>query len=438
MSWKPVGRHAEPCLRTNRPNDDRPIAMTDSTKIRAADRYHGLDFVRASMMMLGVVLHTALVYQENWWIYQDPDRVSWAGGLVSMIHVFRMSTFFVMAGFFGAMLYERRGTLVFLKHRFVRIVIPLIVGSVVIYVLMGWSLSFAYTHAAILPKAVGGQIDSIVQSFRIMSLHIEWGEFNTMHLWFLYDLVWLYAAAVLISLVVSRCGPLGGWLGWLTSKAFQGPTRYLTPIALALIFFAFLLGMEQPGVDTAFGWVPDWYILATYAVPFGAGWLAWDYREIIEDLKRWCWLLLALAVPLLGLANQTASEWHAAGKDPQVLIWAQFFSAAACWTVILALAGCSERLLTKPNPTVRYLVDASYWIYLAHMPLTFFVPALFRYWQVDGSLKMLVSIVITTIILLVTYHLFVRSTPIGVVLSGRRYPAWPLGRILRREPPATE
>ena len=415
-----------------------PIVMTAPTKPPATNRYHGLDFVRASMMMLGVVLHTALVYQENWWIYQDPDRVPWAGGLVSMIHVFRMSAFFVMAGFFGAMLHERRGTAVFLRHRFVRIVIPLIVGSVSIFVLMGWSLSFAAMHAAILPEAVGGQIESIVQSVRSMSFHIQWEDFNTMHLWFLYDLVWLYAAAILVSCVLDRCGMLKAWLANLTSLAFRGPTRYLTPVLLILASFLFLLGMAQPGIDTAFGWVPDWYILATYAVPFTAGWLTWFHRGVIDDLKRWCWALLGIAVPLLLVANVAAGMWHASGKDPQVLVWAQIFSAAACWTVILALAGCSERLLTKANPWIRYLVDASYWIYLVHMPLTFFVPALFRYWQVDGGLKMFVSIVITTIILLVTYHLFVRCTPIGVVLSGRRYPAWPLGSGLRREPPATE
>ena len=36
-------------------------------------RYHGMDFIRATMMMLGVVLHTALVFMPEGWLYMDPQ-----------------------------------------------------------------------------------------------------------------------------------------------------------------------------------------------------------------------------------------------------------------------------------------------------------------------------------------------------------------------------
>ena len=54
------------------------------------------------MMLLGVVLHTALCFQETpgAWIYQDPNTTPLAGLLVVSIHVFRMPVFFAMAGFF--------------------------------------------------------------------------------------------------------------------------------------------------------------------------------------------------------------------------------------------------------------------------------------------------------------------------------------------------
>ena len=73
-----------------------------------------------------------------------------------------------------------------------------------------------------------------------------------------------------------------------------------------------------------------------------------------------------------------------------------------------------------------------------HMPLTIAVPALMRSWVAPGLLKMTVSIAITTAILLVTYHVLVRNTIVGVVLSGRRYPAWPFGRAHRPEPAPSE
>ena len=103
---------------------------------------------------------------------------------------------------------------------------------------------------------------------------------------------------------------------------------------------------------------------------------------------------------------------------------------------MLALTGVCERLFRRPARPVRYLVDASYWIYLLHLPLTIFIPSLFRNWEIDGTLKMLVMMVLVTIPLLVTYHVLVRGTAIGSVLNGRRFPVWPFdgGRSDRSAP----
>ena len=73
-------------------------------------------------------------------------------------------------------------------------------------------------------------------------------------------------------------------------------------------------------------------------------------------------------------------------------------------------------------PSIPYLVDASYWIYLMHLPLTFFVPALFRHWNINGTLKMLVMMVLVTIPLIITYHLLVRSTAVGTSLEWTALP----------------
>jgi peptidoglycan/LPS O-acetylase OafA/YrhL len=159
---------------------------------------------------------------------------------------------------------------------------------------------------------------------------------------------------------------------------------------------------------------------------------------VVAEIERWCWIFLGLAVPLLLLATFGSLAWYMSEEDETVFLMVQLTSAAASWTTILALAGCCGRLLKRERPFIRYMVDASYWIYLAHMPLTIFIPALFRYWDTSGLLKMTVSITLTMIVLLLSYHLLVRNTAIGLVLSGRRYPAWPFGRTPHPEPPPTE
>ena len=84
------------------------------------------------------------------------------------------------------------------------------------------------------------------------------------------------------------------------------------------------------------------------------------------------------------------------------------------------------------------MVDASYWIYLMHPPLTIFIPSLFRGWNVWGIVKMPVMIVLVTVVLLVIYHFAVRGTGLGVLLNGRRYPVWPFTRGRGPEPAPTE
>src|SRR6185295_19682311 len=84
-------------------------------------RLHALDGLRAAMMLLGLVLHSAASYVtitlHEAWPFQDRARSGAFDLLVFTIHLFRMPTFFVMAGFFAALLYQREGARGFLAHR---------------------------------------------------------------------------------------------------------------------------------------------------------------------------------------------------------------------------------------------------------------------------------------------------------------------------------
>lgn len=83
-------------------------------------------------MLLGIVLHAALSFLPAAWIVTDRNPVPGFGDLVSIIHGFRMPLFFVMSGFFSAMLLHRRGRRALVKHRFFRVLLPLLAGMVTI------------------------------------------------------------------------------------------------------------------------------------------------------------------------------------------------------------------------------------------------------------------------------------------------------------------
>ncbi|MRU29811.1 acyltransferase, partial [Xylella fastidiosa subsp. multiplex] len=77
----------------------------------APQRLHALDNLRALMIWLGIVLHVALnhltVASPLPW--RDPQTSRVTDLLLLFIHGFRMPVFFVLAGFFVALLIERRG-----------------------------------------------------------------------------------------------------------------------------------------------------------------------------------------------------------------------------------------------------------------------------------------------------------------------------------------
>lgn len=85
-------------------------------------------------MLLGIALHSALAYvgEGSGWPVSDSEASPFLLHMVSFVHGFRMPLFFVLSGFFTAMLWQRRGLGGLLKHRSKRILVPLAVGSLTI------------------------------------------------------------------------------------------------------------------------------------------------------------------------------------------------------------------------------------------------------------------------------------------------------------------
>ncbi len=94
-------------------------------------RRHDLDALRAFAMLLGIVLHGALAFIPGAWAVTDAS-VEGEGtpfALLTMaIHGLRMPVFFLMSGFFTAMLLRQRGLRSLVRHRAQRILLPLVIA----------------------------------------------------------------------------------------------------------------------------------------------------------------------------------------------------------------------------------------------------------------------------------------------------------------------
>jgi hypothetical protein len=81
--------------------------------------------------MLGIVYHGALSLALGFpWFVQDPSANGPIYVFQSWVHGFRMPLFFIISGFFTAMLWRKRGASALVSHRFRRVFLPCLVGAV--------------------------------------------------------------------------------------------------------------------------------------------------------------------------------------------------------------------------------------------------------------------------------------------------------------------
>ena len=86
------------------------------------NRIHSLDAYRGVLMILGIVLHGAIPFMHG----GDDISTGFVKFSFWSVHLFRMPAFFVLSGFFGALLWQRYGAGGMLMNRFERLALPLV------------------------------------------------------------------------------------------------------------------------------------------------------------------------------------------------------------------------------------------------------------------------------------------------------------------------
>src|SRR5262249_53594393 len=94
--------------------------------------------------------------------------------------------------------------------------------------------------------------------------------------------------------------------------------------------------------------------------------------------------------------------------------------AAYPWLMTFGLMGLFRRYCPAESPTMRYLSDSAYWLYLAHLPLVIAAQYAVRDWPVPAVVKFLLIVSVVTAFLLWTYQTLVRYTWLGRFLNGPR------------------
>lgn len=391
-----------------------------TTAAPASERLHALDALRGGALLLGIVLHAAMSFvpaSPRFWFIQDTHPSLLLGLLSFTIHVFRMTTFFLMAGFFARMSFHRRGIHGFVRDRLQRIGLPLMIGWPIIFTPMsliaiwashfpngGWSRSWP----PVLPN------------------------FPLTHLWFIYVLLELYVAMLLLRGAIVWLDASGTWRA-VIDRAFARIMRNpLAPLVLAIpIGIAFCL--DQRWINVMGVRTPDQSLITNaqawigFGTAFGIGWLLHRQIDLLRLIERRWRPHLLLAIVLILISFVLSGVMLSAPGAPKLpvsfatlrLISAILY-APAIWIATFAVIGLALRFMSGFSPTWRYLADASYWLYLIHMPIVMALQVALSQLDWPGLIKFAVMLIVAIPPMLASYHLFVRFTFIGAVLNGRR------------------
>ena len=360
------------------------------------ERLHALDAVRGFALLLGIVLHATLSFLPSptrIWIIQDSHPSITLGVLFFAIHVFRMTTFFLIAGFFAHLGFWP-----------------------ILFTLMGVVIFWAASFSNGSPLPGPPRWPPVLPRFPLT------------HLWFLYVLLELYAALLVLGAGVAWLDQTGhirdrlDRLVGLVMRSRFAPAIMALPIGIALCLdptWTGWLGVRTP--DSSLVTNPQ--ALIGFGTAFGFGWLLHRQTDLIKILERRWLLNLVLATVLIAasffLAIASVLQPPPVGYEAIRLAGAACY-ALAIWTTTFAAIGLALRFLSDFSPVRRYLADASYWLYIIHLPilmaLQVAVSQLDWPWPVKFGAIMLIALPL----MFASYQFLVRYSFLGAVLNGRR------------------
>jgi glucan biosynthesis protein C len=393
-------------------------------------RYHGLDALRGLAMLLGIVLHAALPYMPNIEVLWPADERSSFGILAvfEFIHMWRMPVFFMLAGFFANLIISRRTWKSWWGNRLLRIGLPMIVFWPIMSLTLPWIFQYGRTGEFTLFYSNEGQ---------------------PFHLWFLWQLMIFGICTVIFRpLYLLGIGVLNGLSGiglgfmgivFCKSKAALSCILFRSRVPIVFVILCCVINLPTGGELIANPIGSGLYFAIGYSLYGNASLFIflkthWRYYFLAGIVGFSLYMTLSviesknLATDIYSQVMTSAVEQD---KDSEILwlfttplnLWLLKYLLKITCAVLFSYAfiGLAESRFGSYNDKVRFVSDGAYWMYLVHLPIVSLITFSMFNLHIPIEIKFLIAIAATSIICLATYKYCVRSTPIGILLNGRRY-----------------
>ena len=328
--------------------------------------------------------------------------------MYGIIHVFRMPVFFIVSGFFAAFLFYKKSPTLMILNRVKRIFFPFIVFIFILTPIARICIKFS--TAALKINESSSLVFNIMEHINLFTFL----PFHTMHLWFLYYLMLFSIVPFLLNAILFRIRE--------TEHLLNSANKYYDYIlsntllrlcVLPIITCCILYASSSIWIDASISFIPSIKTFIFYFLFYAFGWFLFNSNKVTLYFKK-----RALLYTLLGIVLFTFSFIFFENLDSVFLI---ILNSLSVWLFVYGIIGLFLKYLNFQSYLMKYLLDASYWIYLIHLPLTIFFPGLIDQIEAPLFLKFIAVITIVFFVSILSYHFLVRKTIIGVFLNGRRY-----------------
>lgn len=291
-----------------------------------------------------------------------------------------------------------------LINRIARILYPFIVFILILTP----TIVFAFAYS----KAVFAGVENpLAASLEIFSNPLTFIPPRTFHMWFLYYLFLISILSYGLGFLFESVPRFTNW----TTKVFD---RILNKAVLKVLVFTvltivLLFIMNSYWVATSTSWVPDWKTFVFYFFFYAFGWILFKSKTHLDTFLRFDWVFTIMAIVVISAEFLLMSSL---GVEMKIVM-----NSISVWLFIFGITGLFIRYGSQHSHLMRYNSDSSYWVYLLHLSIVAIIPGLIAHWQIPASAKFLFVFLLSSLLCLISYHYWVRSTFIGQFLNGRKY-----------------
>jgi glucan biosynthesis protein C len=366
----------------------------ENSKVK--ERLFYIDNLRLLMIVFVVMHHLAVTYSSfGSWYYNESSHLDtlstiWFAFYLSFQQGYFMGLLFLIAGFFVAGSYDRKGFGKFIGDRFKRLIIPSLIYMIVIPPLIEYA-----------------ELGNKWSGFSLVGFLSDTGV-----MWFAVALFFFSLFYALIRLIFRK--PV------TVSSTIQLKLSFTNAVILILIISVctFLIRTVQPIGTNVLNM--QFCYFAAYIVLFIVGILGYRSNLLAkisyQIAKKWLicgiilgfliWLVLVIILTINGTTNSIDGGFTL--QSAVFSVWGSFVVVAMC----IGLIGVFREKFNRQSKLIKKMSDSSFAVYMFHPPIIVAVALLFSPLALLPIVKWIILCIICVPLCFAAAHFIFRRIPL--------------------------